>query len=109
MQTASNPGVRGTGAAARAPTAQEREALALLREAFQHSHDAQQRFASWWDSVKLADRRLLLAFSGLDDSEESARRKWHQLRQADRDLFLGECRHLLRLLGGLFPALRVSR
>jgi hypothetical protein len=105
MQTAAP----GSVAAPRPPNSKEREALALLREAFQHSRDAQQRFASWWDAVKLADRRLLLAFCGLDDSEESARRKWHQLRQADRELFLGECRHLLRVLSGLFPALRVPR
>ena len=82
----------------RPPTPDEREQLALLREAFQHATGVQDWHSNWWDRLTLPDRRLLLAFCALDDSEESARRSWPQLLLRDRDLLVGECRRFARLL-----------
>lgn len=85
-------------ATTRPPSAHERETLALMREAFVHTNAVQERRTAWWRRLALADRRLLLALCGLDDSDECAQRSWPQLPQATQDALYRECRRIGRLL-----------
>lgn len=83
----------------RPPTAAERANLAMLREVFLHHTPGVVDFlAGWWASLPIDQRRLLLAFCGLDDSEECAARPWPQHLQEHRDRLLTECKRLARLL-----------
>ena len=75
-----------------------RQQLALLRESCVHSEGYQCWLSKWWAGLTMADRRLLLAFVGQDDSEENARRPWEQHRQDMRDAMVKECRRLWKLL-----------
>jgi hypothetical protein len=93
--------------APRPPTQAERRNLSLLREVFLHRAPAEggstafEFVAAWWFGMRVEERRLLLAFCGLDDSEESAARPWPQLLQEHRDRLLTECKRLARLLSVL--------
>lgn len=84
--------------APRPPTPHEREALALLREAFAHSAAVQAHQSAWWSGLPTTDRRLLLALCGLNDSEQVAGRSWPQQSEATRDALYRESRRIGRLL-----------
>jgi len=75
--------------------------LRLLREAALHSPTVQDWVGQWWGTLKVDDRRTLLALSGLDESVQSAARSWRQFLQADRDALVSECKRVGRLVEGL--------
>jgi hypothetical protein len=75
--------------------------LRMLREAALHSPGVQDWVGQWWGTLKLDDRRTLLALSGLDESTQSAARSWRQFLQADRDALVHECKRVGRLVEGL--------
>jgi hypothetical protein len=78
-----------------------RSTLAMQREAFMHAGGYQDGISRWWSQLAIEDRRLLLAFVGLDDSEQAAARAWPQMLLDHRDKLVNECKHLLRLVEGL--------
>lgn len=75
--------------------------LAMLRESYMHAAGYQDGLAVWWDRIGIEERRLLLAFVGLDESEENARRPWRQYLQEHRDQLVAECKHFARIVEGL--------
>lgn len=90
-------------AAAAAPgvPATVRAKLGALRAEFLHATGCQDWLASWWASLPLDDRRLLLALCGLDDDEPAARRPWSLMLQDHRDVIVMECKRVARLLDSL--------
>lgn len=78
-----------------------KEKIAMLRESFMHSAGVQDWIASWWSTLNLDDRRLLLALAGLDESPESARRPWKQHAQDTRDALISECKRVGRIVEAL--------
>lgn len=70
----------------------------MIRETLLHGEQVQEWVGRWWAGLLVDDRRTLLAFAGLDESEKSARRPWQQLLIEDRDLLLQECKRLHRLV-----------
>jgi hypothetical protein len=78
-----------------------REELAMLRESFRHSPTRQDSLAQWWSDIGIDDRRLFLAFCGLDDTAEFARRSWHQLLPQHRTGLELELKRLHRLTARL--------
>jgi hypothetical protein len=81
--------------------AEYRAKLAALREVFQHGTQYQDYVGNWWASLEINERRLVLAFAGLDDDEAAARRQWRQLTIDARDVILRECKHFARLVSPL--------
>lgn len=81
-----------------APVMEHRKRLAMLREEFAHTDRYQDWIGSWWASLAINERALLLEVCGLDSSEEHARRQWRQLVQDSRDALLQECRRIARLV-----------
>lgn len=81
-------------------TAKERAVRELreLREVFAHSKPVQDGLAVWWGGLSHDDRRLCLAFCGLDDSERSAKRAWQQLTMEHRDMIVGSCKAFYRVV-----------
>lgn len=73
----------------------------MLREAALHSEKNQAWLGRWWSGLLPDEKRTLLAFAGLDDTLEFARRPWGQLMQEQRDTLLLECRRLHRLVSAV--------
>lgn len=82
----------------RAPTASERDRLKFLRESLLHTPSTLRYLGEWWLARTIRERRDLLAFSGLDDSEEMAARRWEQMLPEHRDELVLECRRLHRMV-----------
>lgn len=72
--------------------------LTMHRETLLHGEQVQEWVSRWWAGLLPDDRRILLAWAGLDDSAVNARRPWSQYLQADRDALLRECKRLHRLV-----------
>lgn len=75
-----------------------RNKLAMLREAFAHGDRHQDWIASWWAGLAVEERRLVLAFAGVDDDEAAARRAWRQFTIEARDAIVHECKRFARLV-----------
>jgi hypothetical protein len=91
----------GSSGAACRMTPAIREELAMLRESLRHTRTRQDTLAEWWSGVGLDDRRSFLAFCGLDESAESARRPWQQLLPEHRTALELELKRLNRLTAPL--------
>lgn len=75
--------------------------LQMLRESFLQKTEVLDWVGVWWADLSLDDRRDLLALSGLDDSIESARRRWQQYLKPDRDALIAKCARLHKITGGV--------
>lgn len=71
--------------------------LGMLRETMMHGEQVQEWVSRWWAGLLLDDRRTLLAFAGLDESQENAKRPWAQYLMDDRQKVLTESKRLYRL------------
>lgn len=89
--------------ATRLPSVAEREHFSMLREAFQQRPGVQGHLSEWWQHLLLSDRRIFLAMAGLDDSEESAGRRWPQLLEQHRTEVWSEARRIARLVAPIVP------
>lgn len=79
----------------------ELKALAVVREAAMQGKFAQSYLADWWAGLLPIDRRTLLAFCGLDDSQANAARPWNQYIKSHRDALITECARLRRMTEGV--------
>lgn len=98
MEPLRNEGLHMGTLPVRAPTASERDRLEFLRESLLHTPSTLRYVGEWWFARSINERRELLAFSGLDDSEEMAARRWEQMLPEHRDRLVLECKRLRRMV-----------